>query len=112
MLARYNDLRQLRYDESLFFVSPLLIKLLCTTRKNNQEFSTRPAVARPAERVRRLQRAYPGQDHLWDIDSLGVVHRERLMEYGDYARFLHKGLLTYMRANTEDKMRASWTLGL
>ena len=112
VLARYNDLRQLRYDESLFFVSPLLIELLCTTRKNNQEFSTRLAVARPAERVRRLQRAYPRQDHLWDIDSLGVVHRERPMEYDDYVRFLRKGLLTYMRENTEDKMRASWALGL
>ena len=48
-LARYSDLRQLRYDESLFFVSPLLIELLCATRKNNQEFSTRLAVARPAD---------------------------------------------------------------
>ena len=111
-LARYSDLRQLRYDESLFFVSPLLIELPCTTRKNSRVFSTRPAVARPAERVRRLQRAYPGQNHLWDINSLGVVHRERPMEYCDYVRFLRMGLLTYMRANTEDKMRASWALGL
>ena len=95
------------------------------------------------------------------IDSLGVVHRERPMEYGNYVRFLREGLisatgtaesedllyagqsarsgaaseaarsgmephrichlagvrdinwlLTYMRANTEDKMRASWALGL
>ena len=49
VLARYNDLRQLRYDDSLFFVSPFLIELLCTTRKNNQEFSTRLAAARPAD---------------------------------------------------------------
>ncbi len=49
VLARYNDLRQLRYDEDFFFVSPLLIELLCTTRKNKPELSTRLAVARPAD---------------------------------------------------------------
>ncbi len=28
------------------------------------------------------------------IDSLGVVHRERPMEYGDYTRFLREGLIS------------------
>ena len=49
VLARYSDLKQLRYDDDDFFVSPFLIELLCPTRKNNQEFSTRLAVARPAD---------------------------------------------------------------
>ena len=169
VLARYNDLSQLRYDEGFFFVSPLLIELLCTTRKNKQEFSTRLAVARPADpnefgvyNALILGKTIFGGGYIMPhIDALGVVHRERPMEYDDYVRFLRKGLisatgmaeseallyagqsarsgaaseaarsgmephrichlagvrdinwlLTYMRANTEDKMRASWALGL
>ena len=114
-LARYSDLRQLRYDESLFFVSPLLIELLCATRKNNQEFSTRLAVARPADpnefgvyNALILGKTIFGGGYIMPhIDSLGVVHRERPMEYGDYVRFLREGLISATgTAESEDLLYA------
>ncbi len=167
ILARYSDLSQLRHGEGFFFVSPLLIELLCTTRKNKQEFSTRLAVARPADpnefgvysALILGKTIFRGGYIIPHIDSLGVVHRERPM-HDDYVRFMRKGLisatsmaeseallfagqsarsgaaseaarsgmephrichlagvrdinwlLTYMRASTEDKMRASWAWG-
>ena len=169
VLERYNDLKQLRYDDDFFFVSPLLIELLCPIRKNNQEFSTRLAVARPADprefgvydALLLGKKIFGGGYIMPHIDGAGGVSRERPMEYDDYVRFLRQGLvsatgmsdieaslyagqsarsgaaseaarndlephrichlagvrdinwlLTYMRASTEDKMRASWALGL
>ena len=90
-------------------------ELLRATRKNNQEFSTRLAVARPADpnefgvyNALILGKTIFGGGYIMPhIDSLGVVHRERPMEYGDYVRFLREGFISATgTAESEDLLYA------
>jgi hypothetical protein len=169
-LARYDDLRQLRYDASHFVVTDLMIDLLVVTRKNNQEHSTRVSIARPADRnefgvynaLVLGHKLFGGCGFIMPhIDAAGLVHRERPMEYDDFVRFLRSGLIYavgltadeaalfaghsarsgggtaaaqsgllphqichlagvkdinwlvgYMRESVQDRLRASWAVGL
>lgn len=169
ILARYDDVSQLRYDPGYFAVTPHLIDLKCDTRKNSMEHSTTLSVARPADpheigvyhMLLKGFEVFRGGYILPHIDAHGTVHRERPMQYADFVRFLRfclvfavgmseeeashfaghsaragggtaaaraglpphqichlagvrdiNWLLTYMRSSLEDRLRASWSLGL
>ena len=101
-LARYDDLRQLRYDATHFTRTDIMIELLVVTRKNNQEHSTRVSIARAADRrefgvydaLVLGHELFGGHGFIMPhIDAAGLVHRERPMEYDDFVRFLRHGLI-------------------
>ena len=110
VLARYDDLRQLRYDDDFFWSTANLITLLCRTRKNNQELCTHLCVARPensTERgvyhaLRRGKKVFGWGYILPHIDDDGKVHRDRPMEYKDYVRFL-RHCLVYSAGLSEEE---------
>jgi hypothetical protein len=168
VLARYDDLMQLRYDDGFFRVTPLFIELLCTTRKNNQENCSWLYVARNADDSYGLYDLLLLGHHVFragfilaDIDMTGTIHRERPMEYNRFVIHLRHALvlcagmppaeadlyagqsaraggaseaaraglpphvishlagvrdinwlLGYNRATVEDKLRASWAVGI
>jgi hypothetical protein len=101
-LARYDDLRQLRYDATHFTRTDIMIELLVVTRKNNQEHSTRVSIARAADRrefgvydaLVLGHELFGGHGFIMPhVDAAGLVHRERPMEYDDFVRFLRHGLV-------------------
>ena len=101
VLARYDDLMQLRYDEGFFRVTPLFIELLCITRKNNREHCSWLYVARNADGSLGLyelllygRSVFRAGFILADIDNTGTVHRERPMEYNRFVGHLRHALVS------------------
>ena len=101
LLARYNDLAQLRWDDDHYTVYPLYVRFLLETRKNNQYESCYIDVARPMDAGERG--AYHAIIEARDIAgrrghvlpriaAAGAVDASKPMTYKDYVRHLRRAL--------------------
>lgn len=168
ILARYDDVSQLRYDAGYFRYNEHMVEMICRTRKNNMWISSTLYVARPPNDEMGVYHwliigslVFGGGYIVPHIGADGTVHRETPMGYDEFVRHLRhclhyslgfsveeassytghsaragggttaaqaglqpheichlagvrdiNWLLTYMRSSLEDRLRASWALGL